>query len=251
MARADIVCLTSGIFAENCYILADPRSRHAALIDPGEDATLFLSRLQAERYQLKAIWLTHAHVDHIQGVAAVKAATGVPILLHPADRPLYDAAQDQAAWLGVPMDPPPPPDGPLADGETLPLGDLRFEVRHVPGHSPGSVALVGQGIALAGDAVFAGSIGRTDLPGGNTNTLLTSIRDQLLSLPDETVVYPGHGPETTIGTERRENPFLTGLARLAAATCLRCGHPIRSKAWGCKNPCPNCGFVYPQGDCSD
>ena len=131
------------------------------------------------------------------------------------------------------------------------LGDLRFEVRHVPGHSPGSVAFVGQGLALAGDAVFAGSIGRTDLPGGNTNTLLTSIRDQLLSLPDETVVYPGHGPETTIGTERSENPFLTGLARLAAAACLRCGHPIRSKAWGCKNPCPNCGFVYPQGDCSD
>ena len=251
MARADVVCIPNGVFAENCYILADPRSRDAVLIDPGDEVPRFLDRLRADRYTLQAVWLTHAHLDHIQGVAAVKAATGVPVHLHPADRSLYDGAEDQGRWLGLAATAPPPPDADLADGQALPVGDLRFEVRQVPGHSPGSVAFVGNGIAIVGDVVFEGSIGRTDLPGGNANQLIASIRDQLLSLPDETIVYPGHGPDTTIGRERRENPFLTGLARLTPATCMRCGHAVRSKAWGCKNPCPNCGFVYPQGDCSD
>lgn len=101
-------------------------------------------------------------------------------------------------------------------------------------------------MAFVGDVLFAGSIGRTDLPGGDTETLLASIRQKLLTLSDDTVVYPGHGPETTIGTERRSNPFLTGMAQ-----CQRCGHGVQPKPWGCKNPCPNCGFIYPLGDCSD
>ncbi len=141
------------------------------------------------------------------------------------------------------------PDHALADGMRLALGGLAFEVRHVPGHTPGHVAFVGHGAAVVGDAVFAGSIGRTDLPGGNTETLLTSIRDKLLTLPDETVVYPGHGPATTIGAERRSNPYLAALAQ--DPRCQRCGFIVLPKPWGCKNPCPNCGTVYPLGDCSD
>jgi glyoxylase-like metal-dependent hydrolase (beta-lactamase superfamily II) len=154
-------------------------------------------------------------VDHILGVAPVVEATGVPVYLHPADRPWYDALPEQAERFGLSASAPPPPGMELADGVSITLGGLSFEVRHVPGHTPGHVAFVGHGAAVVGDALFAGSIGRTDLPGGDTETLLSSIRGKLLTLPDETVVYPGHGPPTTIGRERRTNPFLTGAVRLA------------------------------------
>jgi len=214
LARLDVLTLTNGAFAENCYILVDRDVRDAVIVDPGEEADLFLRRLATERVALKAIWLTHSHADHILGVARVREATGVPIYLHPDDRPLYDALPHQSAWLGLDPAVPPAPDHRLAHGMRLDVGGLTFEVRHVPGHSPGHVAFVGHGVAVVGDAVFAGSIGRTDLPGGDTETLLTSIREQLLSLPDETMVYPGHGPETTIGRERLTNPFLTGAVRL-------------------------------------
>ncbi|MBI4499630.1 MAG: MBL fold metallo-hydrolase [Gemmatimonadetes bacterium] len=208
------MCLTNGAFAENCYILADPASRDAVLIDPGEEADLFLRRLDTEGLTLRAVWLTHAHLDHILGVDRVVTETGVPVYLHPADRPLYDAAPEQGAWLGVRAATPPAPSHALADGDRLPVGQFAFEVRGVPGHSPGGVAFIGQGIAFVGDALFAGSIGRTDLPGGDAALLLRSIRDVLLALPDETVVYAGHGPETTIGSERRNNPFLTGMVKI-------------------------------------
>ncbi len=214
MPPPKVICLTNGAFQENCYIVADPETRDAAIIDPGEDGGLFLRRLATERLTPTAIWLTHAHLDHILGVRQVADATGAPISLHPADRPLYDRVSEQGAWLGLRPEPPPPPDHALADGDTLRLGGLVFEVRHVPGHSPGGVALVGHGIVFVGDALFAGSIGRTDLPGGDTAALLTGIHDRLLTLPDDTIVYPGHGPETTIGRERATNPFLTGAYRL-------------------------------------
>ena len=214
MPRAKVVCLTTGAFQENCYILADEDAGVAVLIDPGEDVDLFLNRIQSEHLRLEAIWLTHAHVDHIAGVNDVVRRTGVPIHLHPDERGLYDGASEQAAWLGVRIDPPPPPDHEIQHGDTLSIGGLSFEARLVPGHSPGTVAFVGHGIAIVGDALFAGSIGRTDLPGGDLQTLLAAIRDQLLTLPDETIVFPGHGPETTIGVERASNPFLTGAARI-------------------------------------
>ncbi len=210
MPRPEVVCLTNGTFQENCYILADGDAGTAVLIDPGEEAELFLRRLATEGLRLQGIWLTHAHLDHILGVARVVEATGVPIWLHPADRPLYDRVGEQGAWLGVRPDQPPPPDHALAEGDRMTVGGLRFDVLHVPGHSPGGVAFVGFGMAFVGDAVFAGSIGRTDLPGGDTETLLRSIREKLLVLDDDTVIYPGHGPETTIGRERATNPFLTG-----------------------------------------
>lgn len=214
MTPARVITLTNGAFAENCYIVADTQERRAALIDPGEEADLFLRRLDTEGWALEAIWLTHAHLDHILGVPGVVQRYPVPVYLHPADRALYAAAPEQAAWLGVRAATPPPPDREFAHGDIVSVGDLRFEVRHVPGHSPGSVALVGEGMAFVGDALFAGSIGRTDLPGGDFEQLLASIREQLLSLPDHTIVYAGHGPETTVGRERRTNPFLTGAAQL-------------------------------------
>ncbi len=216
MARPEVITLTNGMFAQNCYVLADRERGEAALIDPGEESGVFLARLAHERLKLTAIWLTHAHLDHMLGVHAVKEASGAPIWLHPADRPLYDRAPAQAAMmLGMELPQPPVPDHEFVPGTSVSLGDLSFEVRHVPGHSPGSVAFVGHGIALVGDALFQGSIGRVDLPGGDGATLLASIRNQLLTLPDETIVYSGHGPETTIGAERLTNPFLTGAVRLA------------------------------------
>jgi glyoxylase-like metal-dependent hydrolase (beta-lactamase superfamily II) len=209
-----VICLTNGVYQENCYILADPETGDAVIIDPGEDSDLFLRRMETEGFTLRAVWLTHAHLDHILGVKDVVERSGAPLHMHPADRPLYDGIAEQGAWLGVQAPQPPAPDHELAHGDALQLGGLEFEVRHVPGHSPGSVAFVGHGVAIVGDAIFAGSVGRVDLPGGDGGTLLASIRDQLMTLPDETIVYSGHGPETTVGAERRTNPFVTGAIPL-------------------------------------
>ena len=214
MAHLDVITLTNGAFAENAYILADRDAGTAALIDPGEEAELFLRRLASERLTLAAVWLTHAHVDHILGVSRVLQQAPVPLYLHRADRLLYDGLPAQGAAFGLRAAVPPPPDHDLTDGEQLAVGGLVLDVLHVPGHTPGHVAFVGHGIAIVGDVLFAGSIGRTDLPGGDTAKLLASIRERLLPLPDETIVYPGHGPQTTIGQERRSNPFIAGAVRL-------------------------------------
>jgi glyoxylase-like metal-dependent hydrolase (beta-lactamase superfamily II) len=214
LAELEVVCLTNGMFGENCYLVADRSTAEAVIVDPGEEAELFLRRLETENWTLRAVWLTHAHIDHISGVTDVVDATGVEVYLHPADRPLYENAAEQGRWLGLQPEQPRPVDHDLHDRQTLAVGGLSFEVVHVPGHSPGSVALIGHGVAIVGDALFAGSVGRTDLPGGDAGTLLNSIRERLLTLPDETKVYAGHGPATTIGEERRSNPFLTGVYRL-------------------------------------
>jgi glyoxylase-like metal-dependent hydrolase (beta-lactamase superfamily II) len=180
----------------------------AVLIDPGEEWERFLAALEQRGARLAAIWLTHAHLDHILGVGEVQRATGAPIWLHPADRSLYDDLPAQAMWLGMRVPAAPPPQHELAHGQVLSIGDFRFAVRHTPGHSPGSVSLVGSEVVFSGDALFQGSIGRSDLPGGDHDTLIASIRRELLSLPDATRVLSGHGPETTIAAERRTNPFL-------------------------------------------
>ena len=216
MSDLEIVVLPNGQFVENCYLVGDTASGDAVIIDPGEESARFLGELERRGWRLSAIWLTHAHVDHVMGVAEVHRATGAPIFLHPADRPLYDNFPRQGQWLGLHLEPLPDPHHPLAHGDRLVVGSGSFEVRHTPGHSPGSVSLVAPGVVFSGDALFAGSIGRTDLPGGDTDTLMASIARELLSLPDSTRVLSGHGPETTIGTERRSNPFLTGLGALLA-----------------------------------
>jgi hydroxyacylglutathione hydrolase len=209
----EVVTLPNGQFAENCYLLGDPVTRQAVMIDPGEEPRLFLAELDTRGWSLQAIWLTHAHLDHIMGVRTVQDATGVPIHLHPADRGLYDALPRQGEWMGVPLEVPPPPEADLGEGQVLRLGHHEFVVRHTPGHSPGSVSFMGPGFVLGGDVLFNGSIGRTDLPGGDFPALLHSIHSVFMTLPDSTVVYSGHGPETTIGVERMTNPFLTGAYR--------------------------------------
>ncbi len=210
MARPEVICLTNGQFQENCYIVADRSSGEAVLVDPGEESALFLRRLEHEGLDLTAVWLTHAHLDHVLGVRDVTEAVRVPIYLSSRDRFLYEDLPGQATWLGMSADPAPAFDVDLDGLTAVNVGGLEFEIRPVPGHSPGSVAFIGHGIAFVGDALFSGSIGRFDLPGGDGPELIESIRAQLLVLPDETVVYPGHGPSTLIGRERTTNPFLTG-----------------------------------------
>jgi len=213
MADLEVVSLPNGQLSQNCYLVADRRTREAVIIDPGEEPAMFLAELDTRAWTLRGIWLTHAHVDHILGVGAVKRATGVPIHLHPRDRAIYDALPQFGAWLGREVEPPPPPDVELAAGDRLRIGGLEFEVRFTPGHSPGSVSFVGPGMVFGGDVLFNGSVGRTDLPGGDFATLMSSIHSQFLSLPDSTVVHSGHGPDTTIGIERLTNPFITGSVR--------------------------------------
>ena len=214
MSDLEVVSLPNGQFAENCYLLADRRTREAVIIDPGEEPAMFLAELDTRAWSLRAIWLTHAHIDHIIGVGPVHAVTGAPIYLHPLDRPIYDALPQYGSWVGMQLERPPAPDRELRPGQVLKVGGFEFTVRFTPGHSPGSVSFEGEGMVFGGDVLFNGSVGRTDLPGGDPATLMASIQSELLSLPDSTVVHSGHGPDTTIGVERITNPFLTGAYRL-------------------------------------
>lgn len=208
----NVVQIPGGQFVENCYLVIDEAANACAVIDPGEQAGLILHKLRASGATPVGIWVTHAHIDHVLGVPELAAETGAPVSLHPDDRELYDAVPDQASWFGLTAEPLPPPDRELAAGERLTVGGLEFTVRHAPGHSPGHVVFAGHGAVFGGDVLFQGSIGRTDLPGGDFDTLIGSIERELLVLPDSTIVYPGHGPATTIGAERRTNPFLRGVA---------------------------------------
>lgn len=209
---------TGGPFAQNGYLVRCVATGKAILVDPGAAVDPMLGAAKAAGAQVELIVLTHAHLDHVDGVPRAKRATGVPVLLHEDDLPLYRSAPTQAQWFGVDIEPLPPVDRYLVDGETIRFGECGLEVRHTPGHAPGHVVLYAPGTLLAGDCVFAGSIGRTDLPGGDFQTLMRSIRQRILDLPDETVLYAGHGPETTVGHERATNPFLapqTGGSRFA------------------------------------
>ena len=203
-----IQSFTGGSFGQNTLLVVCPRTSAAILVDPGAATPQALRSARAGEYQIEQIVLTHAHVDHVEGVAEAKRATGARILLHPEDQPLYNVAPQQAEWFGMQLDALPPVDGSLAAGEAVRFGECEMEVRFTPGHAPGHVILVGDGVAIVGDCVFAGSIGRTDLPGGDLRQLMNSIRTQILTLPDATTLIPGHGPETTVGHERVSNPFL-------------------------------------------
>lgn len=206
-----ILTFSGGAFAENCYLVICPSTGHAVAVDPGAAAERMLPALEAEGAELKAIWLTHAHLDHVEGIPALLDPSPVPIHLHSADRGLYDAAPEQGQAFGVSAPDLPPPDESWDHGDTVTVGELSFQVRFTPGHAPGHVILrcEAEATAFTGDVIFSGSIGRTDLPGGDYRQLMTSIKEQVLTLPDETRLLTGHGPETTVERERRGNPFLT------------------------------------------
>lgn len=208
--------LTVGPFQENCYLLIDSHAKCCAIIDPGDEPQRIIAAIDRADAVPEAIWLTHAHLDHIGAIEGLRRRWHIPVHLHPLDEPLYTLASRQAALYGLPFEQPAPADRALGDGDTVQIGAYRFTVMHAPGHAPGHVVFHGNGIALVGDCLFAGSIGRTDLPFSNPRDLAASL-DRITALPEDTVVYPGHGSVTSIGVEAATNPFLTGVARIVGA----------------------------------
>jgi hydroxyacylglutathione hydrolase len=194
----------------NCTILGDEEAGEAIVIDPGDEIGRIQRRLSQLGLKLRQILITHAHIDHIGGALKLKRLSGAPILLNQADLPLLEIMAEQASWLGVDTPETAPPDDTLSDGLTVGLPRYPAQVLHTPGHTQGSICLhfAPLQLLIVGDTLFAGSIGRTDLPGGDYHQILDSIQTRLLLLPDETKVLPGHGPVTTIGRERKSNPFL-------------------------------------------
>jgi len=197
-------------FQQNAWLAICDATGETLVIDPGAAAPDMCRAIEADDLDVKAVVLTHAHLDHVEGVPDIRTVTDAPIFLHPADAFLYRAATEQATAFGVRAPRLPAVDEQLAHGDELGFGRCAFRVRHAPGHSPGHVVLVNEDerVAVVADVVFAGSIGRTDLPGGDMQQLLHSIRQQVLTLADDTRLLTGHGPETTVGWERRTNPFL-------------------------------------------
>jgi hydroxyacylglutathione hydrolase len=206
-----IVPMVLGPVQTNVYLLADARTGEAVVIDPAWDGDLILAQASRRGWRIGSIWLTHAHFDHFGGAAAVADGTNPPppVALHPQDYTLW-RMQGGAPLFGMHIDPGPEPTIDLVHGQQLHLGENLLEVRHAPGHTPGHVVFYcpREGVCFCGDVIFQGSIGRTDLLGGDFDTLMTSIQTQIMSLPDETRLLSGHGPQTTVGIERRQNPFL-------------------------------------------
>lgn len=198
------------LFQQNCSILADDQSREAFVVDPGDEPGVILAKVEELGVKVKGVLITHAHIDHVGAVAEVKEALGVEAWMHPGEAELYANLGRQAALLGLPAPRMAVIEHELREGMALELGQLRLEMLETPGHSPASVSIYipAEKRVVAGDTLFRRSIGRTDLPGGDLATLLRSIKKKLLVLPPETEVYPGHGPETTVGEEAKFNPFL-------------------------------------------
>lgn len=209
-ARPIVETFPVGPLQCNCSVLADPVSREAVVIDPGDEPERILRILEEAKLSPVALLHTHAHLDHITASRAMKEATGAPIRLHPADRPLYDALPEQAAFFGLRAEAPLPPDAPLSDGDVVRFGPYRLRTIHTPGHTPGSTCFLLEGdspVLFSGDTLFRRSIGRTDLWGGDTDAILASIRGRLFPLEGSTPVVCGHGEATTIAEEKRLNPF--------------------------------------------
>ena len=202
--------LPVGVLQCNCSILGDETSGEAIVVDPGDEITRILAILARHKLTVKQILITHAHIDHIAGAARLKAVTGAPIFYNQLDLPLVKMMDIQAGWIGAPTPEVHPPDDTLEDGRVIAVVGLSGSILHTPGHTQGSVCfyMPEKSLLLAGDTLFAGSVGRTDLPGGDGRTLIRSIQEKLLVLPDSTIVVPGHGQTTSIGEERASNPFL-------------------------------------------
>ena len=220
--------LPVGLLQCNCSIIGDPATREAIVIDPGDEVERILAILRRHELKVQAILSTHTHIDHVGGLALLREKTGAPVLMHEQDLPLYRLLEAQAQWLGVPAPPVANVDSFVKEGDVIRWGAFQANVLHTPGHTPGSISLYlpslfgpagaldvkrrveghDAGRLIAGDTLFAGSIGRTDLWGGSFEQIMRSLKERLLQLPDETIVYPGHGEMTTIGRERESNPFL-------------------------------------------
>ena len=202
-----IKTLAVGPIQANCFILGCETTHAGAVIDPGDDAERILAEVQQADLRIEAIINTHGHFDHVGANRRLKAATGAPLLIHPLDAPMLEQLDRMAGAFGLQVENSPAPDRLVEDGDTITVGELRLAVIHTPGHSPGGISLHADRSVFVGDTLFQGSIGRTDFPGGDLDTLLNSIRQRLFALDEATTVYTGHGPETTIGREKRSNPF--------------------------------------------
>ncbi len=202
--------LAVGPIMANCYILGCGETRQAVVIDPGDEADRILMTLAKDKLKVTHILNTHGHFDHVGGNRKLKEATGAPILIHAGDAPMLAQLSAAAATFGLSAENSPEPDRHLSDGDEIAFGNLSLKVLHTPGHSPGSVSLYTDGKVFVGDLLFSGSIGRTDLPGGDYDTLIASVRNKIFPLGDDVTVYSGHGPETSVGREKRFNPFVGG-----------------------------------------
>ena len=215
-ATVEVRGFAVGPLQENAWLLTNHASREAVLIDPGDEAQRLMAAVAESECTLQAIWLTHAHFDHLGAVEEILRTTSVPVWLHPLDRPLYGLAAASALRYGLRIEQPTADTVPLAEGDTLRLGTAEFRVWHLPGHAPGHVAFIGEGLCMSGDVLFEGSIGRTDLPGCDPGAMQRSLQ-RLATLPPDTRVLSGHGDATSIGRECLENPFLRGYARPVGA----------------------------------
>jgi glyoxylase-like metal-dependent hydrolase (beta-lactamase superfamily II) len=203
-----LIRLIVGQLQVNCFILADDKTKDAVVIDPGDDAEDILKIIKERGFKVRYIVNTHGHFDHVGANKAIKDATGAQLLIHEGDAPVLAAAQQHSRAFGMLPVSSPPADRYLKHGDVITAGEISLKVLHTPGHSPGGICLLEEGMVFTGDALFAGSIGRTDLPGGDLLTLLRAIKTNLMTLPDDTKIFCGHGPASTIGNERQENPFL-------------------------------------------
>jgi hydroxyacylglutathione hydrolase len=204
--------LTVGPFQENCYLIGDEVSGVGALVDPGDEAARIAMTVEQTDLEVASIIVTHAHIDHVGAVAALVDEYACPLLMHAEAEPMLKQLPTQAMMMGLRFGKVPAVDRHISDEEVLEVGELKLRSLYTPGHAPGHLAfyIEDEGFVLSGDALFAGSVGRVDLPGGSMEVLMRSIEERLLTLPDETTVYPGHGPQTEIGNERASNPFLQG-----------------------------------------
>lgn len=202
--------LELGPFASNCYLVGAESNKEGIIIDPGAEADEILQKVKDLGLKVKFIVLTHAHIDHVGALKETRESTGARVAIHADDAVGLQTRRPVNPLFGFPLPVPPPPDQLLKDGDSLDIGNLHFRVLHTPGHTPGGICLLGDGVVFSGDTLFNLSIGRTDMPGGSYAQLLNGIHTKLMVLPDSTIVYPGHGPPSTIGDERRMNPFLRG-----------------------------------------